>query len=329
MAKVLVTGGNGFLGAWLIRHLLQEGHEVSVLVRKTSDLSALQGLSCQYVYGDVSDLSSLQAAFKNQETVFHLAGLIAYKKADRDKMEKINVQGTANVIQAMVDNHVEKLVHISSVVAIGAGLNDQQILNEESAFNVHDYNLGYFETKKSAEELVVAATRENKIKSVILNPSTIYGAGDARKGSRKTQLKVARGKFPLYTSGGVNVVSVEDVVKGILSAWRKGRNGERYILSSENLRIKELFKIIAEEAGVAPPRFKMPDGVLFFLGWCGDLLSTLGKSSSLSLENYYTATMFHWFDCAKARQELDFNPRPAREAIRASVRWSKEKGLLS
>lgn len=326
--KVLVTGANGFLGSWVTRALVQDGHEVHALVRKNSDLSELNGVSCRLVQGDVTDIPSLLESFKGMDAVFHLAGVIAYKKSQRAMMDKVNVQGTANVVSVCREYKVPRLVYLSSVVAVGAGFTSQDVLNEKSAYNVHELNLGYFETKHEAEKIVKAACDKGEINAVILNPSTIYGAGDAKKGSRKMQLKVAKGKLKFYTSGGVNVVAVEDVVQGILSAWKNGRNGERYILAGENLLIKDLFGLIAEAAGVTPPSLQLPDGVLHAVGALGDCLEKMGLKGPLSRENAYTATMYHWFDSAKAQKELQFRPRPAKEAIQNSVRWIKEHGML-
>lgn len=329
MSRVLVTGANGFLGSWLTRRLLQEGHQTYALVRKSSDLSELDGVSCEYLYGDVTDPESLYQAFRNMDTIFHLAGLIAYKKADRDKMERVNVQGTKNVIEACVQNRVRRLVYLSSVVAIGAGFNPGQILNEESDFNIHHLNLGYFETKRKAEQLVKEACTAGRLDAVMLNPSTIYGAGDARKSSRKNQVKVARGELKFYTSGGVNVVAIEDVIDGILAGWQRGRNGERYILSSENLLIKDLFARIAQEAGQKPPFIAMPSFVLHLAGILGDLATSMGFRAPISRENAWTATLYHWFDSGKARRELGFRPRPAQAAIHNSVQWMKDNSYLS
>ena len=326
--KVLVTGANGFLGSWVTRALVDEGHEVYALVRPKSDLSELDGINCKYVYGDVTDIVSLLEAFKGIDTVFHLAGVIAYKGSDRALMERVNVQGTANVVEVCRECHVRRLVHLSSVVAIGGSRSSSEILDEKSEFNVHDLNLGYFETKFAAEELVKKAVAKGEIDAVILNPSTIYGPGDARKGSRKMMLKVAQGKFKFYTSGGVNVVAVQDVVKGILSAWKVGKKGERYILAGENILIKDLFRIIAEEAGVPAPTHHLPDQMLHLVGTIGDVMEKMGFKGPLSKENAYTATMYHWFDSSKAQKELDFHPRPAREAIHNSVQWIKEQGML-
>lgn len=327
--KILVTGANGFLGSWVTKALVNEGHHVYALVRPKSDISELEGVNCKYVYGDVTDVHSLLEAFKGVDTVFHLAGVIAYKKSERPLMDKVNVQGTANVVEVCREHKVRRLVYLSSVVAIGAGYTPNDIMNEDSPYNIADLNLGYFETKHQAEKIVKAACDKGDINAVMLNPSTIYGAGDAKKGSRKMQLKVAQGKLNFYTSGGVNVVAVEDVVQGILSAWKNGRKGERYILAGENILIKDLFAMIAAEAGVKAPSRLMPDNILHAVGAVGDMMEKIGLKGPLSRENAYTATMYHWFDSSKAQRELNFKPRPAKEAIHNSVQWMKDQGLLS
>lgn len=327
--NVLITGANGFLGSWLTKRLLLENHNVTILVRPSSDLSELQGLSGYHIaYGDVTDPQSVLEACREKEAVFHLAGVIAYKKSDRALMEKVNVTGTDNIIRACLANKVSRLVHLSSVVAVGAGFTSKDVLNEESAYQIAHLNLGYFETKRKAEQLIQQACQNQGLNAVMVNPSTIYGAGDAKKGSRKTQVKVAQGKFPFYTSGGVSVVAVEDVIDGIMLAWAKGKSGERYILSGENLSIRELFEMIAECAGQKPPSIYLPKALLFILGFLGDIKSFFGFTSSLSTENAYTATMFHWFDHSKAKRELGFNPKPARFAITNSVAWMQKNGIL-
>ncbi len=326
--KVLVTGASGFLGSWLARRLVQEGLDVRILKRETSNLDELQGLRCEYVSGDVSQVETLVEACREVDSVFHLAGLIAYSLGKRAEMEKINVGGTANVIEACRRQKVRKLVHLSSVVAVGASF-DGAPLNEDSPYTVGHLNLGYFETKRKSEELVVQATRDGQIDSVILNPSTVYGAGDAKKGSRRIQLKVARHQFPFYTRGGVNVVAVEDVISGIIQAWKTGRSGERYILSGENILLKDLFTMIAEEAGVEPPRIYLPPPILHAIGKFGDLCESLGKKGPINSENAWTATLYHWFDNSKAKRELGFNPAPARNAVHNSIGWIREHGLLS
>lgn len=325
---VLVTGATGFVGSWLVRELSRRGEEVRVLHRPSSNMDELEGVDFVSRLGDVTDLESLRDACQGVDTVFHLAGVIGYSRAMRQVMEEVNVGGTKKVIEAMQTSPRPKLVYMSSVVAVGASY-DKSVLNEESPFNIHNLDLGYFETKKAAEDLVIDACRRGRIEAVILNPSTIYGPGDARKGSRKTQLKVARGKFPFYTSGGVSIVSVHDVVAAILRARDVGRIGERYILSGDNITIHELFDKIAAIAGVKPPPIYLPNTIVHGLGKIGDLMESLGRKGPINSENAWTSTLYHWFDHSKAKRELGFNPRPADEALRESVEWMKQNGYLN
>jgi len=322
--KVVVTGANGFLGSWLTKRLTLDGYDVHIITRKNSDLSELKGLKVQNHIGDVTDLDSLNLAFEGAEIIFHLAGVVAYKKEHRQLMDKVNVVGTQNVINAAQKQKVKKLLHLSSVVAVGAGLTADQILNEDSEFNISHLNLGYFETKRQAEAIVSEAFNRGLIEPYIVNPSTIYGPADAKKGSRSIQVKVAKGKFPFYTSGGVNVVAVEDVIDGIMLALNKGRAGQRYILSGENWTIKKLFQEIADAAEVKAPNLLLPDFALHAIGSLGDLIPSIG----ISKENAWTSTLFHWFDNSKAKNELGFSPRPAKHAIQNSVSWMKSQGLI-
>lgn len=327
--KIVVTGANGFLGSWLTKELARQGYDVHILARPTSDLSDLEGVKYKTLYGDVNDPVSLEKAFVDAKGVFHLAGVVAYKSEDRSLMEKVNVEGTAHVVAAAEKMKVPKFLHLSSVVAIGASKSSHEILNENSPYTISNLNLGYFETKRKAEVLVKAAADRGAFETLIVNPSTIYGAADAKKGSRSVQVKVAQGKFPFYTPGGASIVGIEDVVDGIVKAWDKGRHGERYILSHENWTVRQLFTAIAEEAGALPPSHLLPAFVLHTVGFIGDVLRPLGVKGPITRENAWTSTMFHWFDNSKARRELGFNPKPAREAIHKSVMWMKEHGLLT
>jgi dihydroflavonol-4-reductase len=321
--KILVTGANGFLGSWITRELHRLGHSPIAYVRKGSDISELAGVPCDFRYGDITDQQATIGAAQGCDSVFHLAGLVSYKRKELSLMQKVNVEGTANILEAVQRNKVRRLVHFSSVVAVGAGFSADQVLDENSKYNVEALGMGYFNTKHDAEILVKRACTEGRVDAVILNPSTVYGAGDARKGSRKMQILAAQGKLPFYPPGGVNVVAVEDLVQGALAAWQKGRTGERYILCGENLRIKEVFEIICKCAESQPPTIPLPTVVLKTLGSFGDLIGR-----GFSMDNAYTASLFHYFSCKKAHDELGFSPRPARVAIENSVRWMKENKLL-
>jgi len=324
--KVLVTGATGFVGQNLVNYLLEQGLDVRVIVRDPAKASSFSK-KVEIQKGDVTDLDSLIKSTKDIDSVFHLAGVIGYSKAQRKEMDRVNIGGTENVITAMEKNNVKKLLHFSSVVAVGASF-DKKPLNEDSKFNVHHLNLGYFETKHESEKIVKAAFEQGRIDAVMVNPSTIYGYGDATKGSRKFQVKVAQGKIPFYPTGGVNVISVEDVCEASVNAWKKGRSGERYILAGENLLIKDVFEMIAKEANVEPPKIPMGRAILLAAGKTGDLLEKIGKKGPINTENAWTSTLYHWFDNSKAKRELQLNPKPAKFAIHNSVQWMKDHKLI-
>ena len=322
--KLLITGATGFVGSWFTQYLLDLGHDVRIMTRSGDSPSIKNSQNLQVVAGDVCNGESLRSAFSGVDTVFHFAGVVGYSRAMRQQMHKTNVEGTKNVLDACAKSNVRRLVHMSSVVAVGASFDGKTPLNENSEFNLSHLNLGYFETKLAAEKLVLDSVKNENLDAVIVNPSTIYGPGDAKKGSRKTQVKVARGEFPFYTSGGVNVIHIEDLVKCVYQAWKVGRKGERYILSGENITIHSLFEIIAKSAGVPPPRIHLPNTAVLALGKVGDLLEKLNLKGPVNTENAWASILFHWFDNTKARNELSLKPRPAREAIEESVSWMKE-----
>lgn len=326
--KLLITGATGFVGGWLCKKLLQENHELRILHRTSSDLSDIDGLEYESFIGDVTDLNSLKKACQNVDSVFHLAGVVGYSKAARPLMQKVNVEGTKNLLEACIQNNIHRILHFSSVVAIGSSFKSDTILNEESPFNIHHLNLGYFETKHQAENLVLDATKSGRIEAVIVNPSTIYGPADAKKGSRKTQVKVAKGNFPFFTSGGVNIASVYDVVDATYQAWKSGTPGKRHILAGENITIKQLFEYIAECAQVPPPKIFLPNALVHAIGKVGDLMEGLGKKGPLNSENAWTSTMYHWFDSTKAQAELGLRVTPAKECIKTSVDWMRSNGII-
>jgi dihydroflavonol-4-reductase len=326
--NILITGATGFVGSWISKKLVEEGHRVSVLRRENSDISQISHLDLEHRIGDVTDLESLKRALDNIECVFHLAGVVGYSKSMRMTMDKVNVLGTENMVQACKDHDVKRMLYMSSVVAIGASFDGKEPLNETSSYNVSHLNLGYFETKKQAELIVKKACEAQQLEAVIVNPSTIYGPGDALKGSRNTQVKVAKGKMPFYTSGGVSIIHIEDLIDATYKAFQLNKSGERYILSGENITIKKLFELIAEAAGVEAPRIHLPNFLVHGIGAVGDLLENINKKGPLSSENAWTATMYHWFDCSKAKKDLGLNVRPAKDSINDSVQWMKENGVI-
>ena len=320
--KVLVTGATGFLGSWLCKALVKQGHSVHALVRPSSNTHTLQELPIQLHKGDVTNLDSfLSAAKGGVDVLFHLAGLVAYTEKHRPAMHAVNVGGTENAIEVCRKYNI-RLVYMSSVVAVGASTKPK-VLNENSPYEMSSFHFGYFDTKKEAETSVQAACKKGDIFAVILNPSTVYGAGDMRKASRRTHIWVAKGIMPFYTSGGLSVVNVESVIEATTHAMEKGKSGERYILSGENIKIQKLFQLVAEAAGSRAPFICLNNFMLDSLALLGRGLKTIGCRFFFNDTDIALGRLYHWFDSSKAKAEFAFAPEPAAKAIQQSIEWWK------
>lgn len=329
--RVFVTGGTGFLGSHLLESLTAVGAEVHALYRSDEKLKSfknqdesLKNLKVNWVKGDLFSEWSL----KGFDFVFHLAGYVGYSKVERKVMERVNVEGTNAVLSKIKDQSFSpKLIYVSSVVAVGASAKKDDLLDEESTYNMGHYDFGYFETKRKAEELVNAEVKSG-LKAVILNPSTIYGPRDMLKGSRKFQLKMAKGKLKVCSKGGVSIVHVKDVCNALIAATSLESSGERYILAGDNITIYALLSEIANQVGVKKPKIVFPTFLLLFIGRATKVLSFIGVKSDLNLENLQVATMYHWFKNDKAKKDLDFAPRSHQESLKDSLAWAKAKELF-
>ena len=322
--KCLVTGATGFVGSWLTKLLIDKKHDVRVLCRDVSKAPE----HVEAFHGDICNPNSLTKAVSGVDVVYHLAGFVGYSKKHLKTMKEVNVQGTHNIINACIHARIQRLVHISSVAAIGASFTPKR-LNENSPFLIENLNLGYFQTKKQAEDLVKQYVKSGKLDAVILNPATIYGAGDMIKPSRKIQLQVAKGYFPFYPPGGVNIIDIESVVEAIYNATTKGQKGQRYILSGQNILIKDLFQIITQAVGKKPIFIPISQSCLKILGMIGDQFEKRGQDFFITSEIAQISILFHWFDASKAQSELNLKPQNAQKAITNSIHWAVQNKLIS
>lgn len=320
---ILVTGAAGFVGSAVARRLVDAGHGVRALVRPTSDRRNLDGLPVEIVPGDLRDRDSLKRALRGCRALFHVAADYRLWVRNPDEIYRSNVEGTRNVLLAALDAGVERIVYTSSVATLGLR-NDGIPADEATPVSLGDMIGHYKRSKFLAEEVVRELYREHGLPVVVVNPSTPVGPRDRKPTpTGRMVADAAAGRMPAYVDTGLNVVHVDDVAEGHLLAFASGKIGERYILGGENLSLRAILAEIAALAGRRPPKIRLPhDAVLPFAylveGW-----ARLGGTDQplLTVDGVKLAKKRMYFSSDKARRELGYAPRPARDALKDAVEW--------
>lgn len=307
--RILITGATGFLGSHLCRRLASNGNTVTVLRRNASDLSRLNGLGLHHAIGEITSAESVDRATRSQDVVIHAAASVSNRNNLKDIQYLVNVEGTRNVVEACIRNRVRRLLHVSSVAAVGIP-EDSRPAKEEFPFNLSQSSLHYYISKHEAERVVASAVARG-LDAVVVNPSGIWGPGGSfYRGSAVVQ-QVRSKRILSYASGGVCIVHVEDVIDGILSALDRGLTGHRYILGGENMTFLQLMKSVAAAIGVNRRFIGIPDVVMKLAAQGARLAGAVPESRfSNAYADYYCASRFCYYDSAKARLSLGFRPRP-------------------
>jgi dihydroflavonol-4-reductase len=326
MHVVLVTGATGFIGSNLVIALLGRGYSVRALRRPTSNTLALDGINVEYVFGDVNDPRALRAAMDGCDTVFHTAAVVSFWRGRREEQVRVNVEGTRTVVETCLAAGIQRLVHTSSVAALGHRT-DGQLIDESAPYD-WGTRIAYRYTKHLAEREVLKGV-ERGLDAVIVNPTVVVGQRDLHFHGGNIIRRVAKKQIPVYVEGGLNVVSVDDVVRGIIAAVERGRTGERYILGSENVTHTEFLEKIARVVETKPPRRRVPSWLTRIAGRAADLLGAIGNfEPPFSSDLTSSVGIFHWYSIAKAQQELWYSPTPVETGIRRAYEWYVANGLL-
>jgi dihydroflavonol-4-reductase len=328
MSRVAITGASGLLGGNLAAELITAGHEVVAIRRAGSKVAHLDHLPITWREAELADTAALIRAFDGTEAVFHCAAAVSVVREVTPAMTATNVTGTANVIDAVVEAGTARLVHTSSVVAVGLST-DGRPVDETAPWNFDTEGLidAYAITKRRAEEVVHAA--HDRIDAVIVNPTYMFGPLDARPSSGQLLVDVVRRRVPGTTPGYNNFVDVRDVARGMIAAWQRGRRGERYILAGHDMTYAEIMQRIAAVAGVRPPRFQIPRVAAKVFGAFGDLVERLGREPLVnSTQIRYAYSDRFRFASDKAASELGYTFGPIEPAIRDAIAWFRARGML-
>lgn len=328
MSRVVITGASGLLGGNLAEALLAAGHQVAAIRRTGTKVTHLDDLAIEWHAAELGSVEAMTRAFAGADCVFHCAAAVSVKRAVTPEMTAANVTGTAHVIDAVVAARVPRLVHTSSVVAVGLSV-DGRPCDETATWNFAAEGLvdAYAITKRRAEEVVHAASA--RVDAVIVNPTYMFGPRDARPSSGRLIVDVVRGRVPGWTPGYNNFVDVRDVARGMIAAWQRGARGARYILAGHDMTYGDIMRRIAAAAGTRPPRLRVPRPAAWLFGKWGDLVERLGKEPVVnSTQIRYAYTDKFRFHSDKAAHDLGYQISPLEPALRDAIAWFRAHGML-
>lgn len=326
---ILVTGGTGFVGAAVVRKLLEDGQAVRALARKGSDRRNLDGLDIEIAEGDLTDPDSLKRAAQGITALFHVAADYRLWVPDPAAMLRANVQGSRDIIRAAAEAGAERIVYTSSVAVLGIP-KDGTPGDEASPVTVDDMIGIYKRSKFIAEQEVHRLVREEAAPVVIVNPSTPVGPRDVKPTpTGRMIVEAASGKMPAFVDTGLNVVDVDDVAAGHLLAWRRGEIGQRYVLGGENMTLGAILGEIARITGRAAPKVCIPHGVVLPIAHLAEAWARLfGGEPFATVDGVKMARKKMFFSSDKARAAFGYAPRPAAEALARAVVWFKANGYV-
>jgi dihydroflavonol-4-reductase len=320
VARTLLTGGSGFLGSHLARALAQRGDELRLLVRRDSDLTPLKGIEYERATGDITDRRAVRRATEGVERVFHVAGRTSLRAADRVAVFDANLRGARIVFEEALRAGVERLVHTSSVGAIGVA-RPHGTADETTPFEIGHLGLAYVNSKHEAElEALHLAARGLPV--VIVNPTFALGPDDPSGTSMGLVRRFLLRQIPVYVNGGLNIVDVRDVAAGHLLADERGEIGERYILGGRNFTLDRLFADLTRISGVPPPELRLPAPIAIAgaeaAQWARLPIATVP-------DEVRSASMWWTYRSTKARQQLGFRSRPHEQTLEEAVAWQRDQ----
>lgn len=327
--KALVTGATGFVGSAIVRALLARGRTVRVLARKTSPALNLEGLDLEVVRGDVRDKRSVARAVEGMDEVYHAAALFKYVWRPEQDFYETNVGGTSNVLECCRDAGVQRIVHTSTIGAVGART-DGVAVDETFAWNFGGFGEHYTESKRQAEIIAIEHARAG-LPVVVVNPSGPVGPRDITPTpAGRTIVEVLRGRVPAYPRARMSFVDVDDLGAAHVLAAERGRVGERYIVAAHNVTVRDYLTAIATAAGRRPPRLPLPDFVIPAFSAIEEVRVRLFGGEALSSRAIARMRRFTlWYDSSKAARELGVTFRPLSESISAAIQWFRAHGYVA
>lgn len=324
---VLVTGATGFIGSNLVHHLVERGERVRVLKRPATRPVLLEGLPVEVAEGDVTDAASVDRAADGVDGIYHVAGMVSYWRPARARQFRVNVDGTRNVVAAAVRHGVRRIVHTSSIAAIGFRT-DGEPSDEDTPWNWGPFDVGYCITKRAAEEEAMRAN-EQGVEAVAVNPGMVFGARDQYCNAGRLFVMVSRKSTIRGLGGTTTTCDVDDVCAGHIAAMERGRPGRRYVLGGEALPYPRIVELVAETMG-KPVRMKVvPYAVAAGAARAAYALSLVTRREpAVTPELVRMTAQTRVYSSRRAIEELGYPQTPLRRSLESAYRWYREHGQL-
>lgn len=327
--KAFVTGATGFLGSHVARVLGEQGADLRLLVRSTSNLRNLEGIKAETATGDLRDSSSLEKGMSGCDTVFHVAADYRLWVRDPAEMYRSNVDGTKAILDAARKHGVRRVVYTSSVATVGFTGNGHPA-DEDSPVSLADMIGPYKRSKFMAEQLAMEAGGSG-MQVVVVNPTTPVGEQDVKPTpTGRIVVDFLKRRFPAYVETGLNLVDVRECAVGHVVALEKGRPGERYILGGENLTLKQILDKLGEISGLPSPKVKLPYVFAFATGIVDEAITgrLLHREPRATVDSVRMGKKKMFASCAKAERELGWKIVPVEGALRRAVQWFQANGYV-
>ncbi len=334
--KAFVTGATGFLGSHVARVLAEEGADLRLLVRPTSDLRNLDGLKADRVTGDLRDPASIEKALAGCDVVFHVAADYRLWVRDPAEMYRSNVEGTRAVLEAARKQGVRRVVYTSSVATMGfssirgnvADDVTNNVADENSPVSLADM-IGHYKRSKFMAEQAAFEAAKSGVDVVVVNPSTPIGERDIKPTpTGRIVVDFLKRKFPAYVETGLNLVDATECARGHVRALEKGRRGERYILGGENLTLKQILDRLGAITGLKSPTVKLPYGFALATAVVDEMVTgrILGREPRATIDAVRMGRKMMFVSSAKAERELGWRTTSVDGALQRSVNWFQANG---
>ncbi len=324
-----VTGATGFVGSHVARVLAEQGADLRLLVRSSSDPKNIQSLKADRVLGDLRDSASLDRAIEGCDAVFHVAADYRLWVRDPEQMYLSNVDGTSSLLKAARKNRVRRVVYTSSVATMGFTSNGHPA-DENSPVSL-DRMIGHYKKSKfMAEQVAISASGEG-MEVVVVNPTTPVGGQDVKPTpTGRIIVDFLKKKFPAYVDTGLNLVDVIECARGHFAAFEKGRSGERYILGGENLTLKQILDKLAAITGLPSPKVRVPYAVALAAGVVDEVVTgrMFGREPRATIDAVRMGKKKMFVSCAKAEHELGWKVVPVDDALKRAVNWFQLNGYV-